>query len=379
MRDQLGTALAQAAGVDFDAPLEAAAEARPEPRQKQQLAPHPRAKSEARTVARAGAGPRPKRAKPEPKPEPEKIKHRPQPGPRKHISALRAEEKRGEAQGARRRIEMGEIADRKGRTVTIERHVEAKKPINKPVKKPMKKADETGRAASARCGPQRSPGPAARPPRESRAHRGRARAAREAEADDFWAPIFMRIVAGRLKGRALQSPTAQDIRPTSDRLRETIFNILAHAYGDPVDGAAVIDLFAGTGAMGCEALSRGAKRALFVDDGTSARALIRANVEALGLGGATKIFRRDARKLGAAPAGEKFSLAFLDPPYGKGLAEPALCALRDGGWLTQDALVIVEEAADAVLDIPAGFTLLEKRAYGDTQVVILRAAHPLAP
>lgn len=183
----------------------------------------------------------------------------------------------------------------------------------------------------------------------------------------------MRIVAGRLKGRALKSPAKDDIRPTSDRLRETIFNILAHAYGDPVTEAAVIDLFAGTGAMGLEALSRGAKRALFVDDGTAARALIRANVEALGLGGATRIFRRDARKLGDAPAGEKFALAFLDPPYGQHLAEPALIALRDGGWLAKDALIVVEEAADAALDLPEGFVQLERRLYGDTQVVILRA------
>ncbi|MGB8278101.1 MAG: 16S rRNA (guanine(966)-N(2))-methyltransferase RsmD [Methylovirgula sp.] len=189
----------------------------------------------------------------------------------------------------------------------------------------------------------------------------------------------MRIVGGRLKGRALHGPATHDIRPTSDRLRETIFNILAHAYADPVEGASVIDLFAGTGAMGCEAISRGARRALFVDEGAKARALIRANVDALGLGGATKIFRRDARKLGLAPAGERFSLAFLDPPYGKGLAEPALVALRDGNWLTKGALVIVEEAADAALDVPEGFTVLETRAYGDTQIVILRAASPLSP
>jgi 16S rRNA (guanine966-N2)-methyltransferase len=182
----------------------------------------------------------------------------------------------------------------------------------------------------------------------------------------------MRIIAGRLKGRALQSPATHDIRPTSDRLRETIFNILAHAYDDPVEGAAVIDLFAGTGAMGLEALSRGAKRVLFVDNGTQARAVLRANVEALGLGGSTKIFRRDARKLGLAPASEKFGLAFLDPPYGKGLAEPALIALRDGGWLIKDALAIVEDSADAKLDLPEGFALLEQRAYGDTQVTILR-------
>jgi 16S rRNA (guanine966-N2)-methyltransferase len=189
----------------------------------------------------------------------------------------------------------------------------------------------------------------------------------------------MRIVGGRLKGRALHGPTSQDIRPTSDRLRETIFNILAHAYADPVEGAAVIDLFAGTGAMGLEAISRGAKLTLFVDDGTKARALLRANVDALGLGGATKIFRRDARKLGLAPAGDRFDLAFLDPPYGKQLAEPTLIALRDGGWLSPQALVIVEEAAEVALDIPAGFTLLEKRAYGDTQIVFLRAEQNIVP
>ena len=183
----------------------------------------------------------------------------------------------------------------------------------------------------------------------------------------------MRIVGGRLKGRALRGPATQDIRPTSDRLREAIFNILAHAYGDPVEGANVIDLFAGTGAMGFEAISRGAKQALFVDDGSEARALLRANVETLGLGGVTKIFRRDARKLGAASAEGAFSLAFLDPPYGKGLIMPALVALRDGGWLAENALIVVEEAAEAVLDIPEGFTLLESRTYGDTQVMILRA------
>lgn len=184
----------------------------------------------------------------------------------------------------------------------------------------------------------------------------------------------MRIVGGRLKGRALHGPATHDIRPTSDRLRETIFNILAHAYGDPVAGASVIDVFAGTGAMGLEAISRGARRALFVDDGTKARALIRANVDALGLGGATKIFRRDARKLGTAPAGDRFTLAFLDPPYGKQLAEPALIALRDGLWLAPGALVVVEEAADVTIAVPVGFTVLEQRAYGDTQIIVLRAA-----
>src|SRR5881394_392385 len=147
----------------------------------------------------------------------------------------------------------------------------------------------------------------------------------------------MRIVGGRLRGRALVPPTSQGIRPTADRLREALFNILTHAYGDPITGARVLDLFAGTGALGLEAISRGAAFALFVDDGAEARALLRQNVEALGVAAVTRIFRRDATMLGPAHPVEPFSLAFLDPPYGMGLAEQALAAMRDGGWLTPHA------------------------------------------
>ncbi len=162
------------------------------------------------------------------------------------------------------------------------------------------------------------------------------------------------------------------VRPTSDRLRESLFNILAHAYGDLLEGGRVIDLFAGTGALGLESLSRGAHFVLFVDDGAEARALLRANVDALGVGGRTKIFRRDATKLGAAPAGEPFTIAFLDPPYGHDLAPRALASLRDGGWLAPGALVLVEEAADAQIEPPSGYETIERRAYGDTQVLFLR-------
>src|SRR5215470_10486831 len=140
----------------------------------------------------------------------------------------------------------------------------------------------------------------------------------------------MRIVGGRLRGRMLAAPRSQAIRPTADRTRETLFNVLAHAYGDPVSGARVLDLFAGTGALGLEAVSRGAAFALFVDDGAEARALIRANVAALGLGGVTRVFRRDATRLGAAHPVEPFGLVFADPPYRKGLAERALVSLREG-------------------------------------------------
>ena len=182
----------------------------------------------------------------------------------------------------------------------------------------------------------------------------------------------MRIVAGRLGGRTLKGPRSPTIRPTADRLREALFNILVHAHGDPVTGARVLDLFAGTGALGLEALSRGAAFALFVEDRAEARALLRANVEALGLGGVCRIFRRDATRLGAAHPVEPFSLAFLDPPYRQGLAVPALDAMRDGGWLTPGALVVVEEAADAGFAAPTKYDELERRTYDDTQVAFLR-------
>ncbi len=182
----------------------------------------------------------------------------------------------------------------------------------------------------------------------------------------------MRIVGGALRGRALSGPRSQAIRPTSERLRESVFDILAHRFGDPVSGANVVDLFAGAGALGLEAVSRGAARALFVDDGAEARALLRANIEALGLGGVTRIFRRDATKLGAAPAGERFSLAFLDPPYGKDLATQALIALVDGDWLAPDAIVVVEESARAQVDLPPNLLREDERHYGDTQFVFAR-------
>ena len=184
----------------------------------------------------------------------------------------------------------------------------------------------------------------------------------------------MRIVGGRLRGRALAAPKSQGIRPTADRLRESLFNILMHAYADPISGARVLDLFAGTGALGLEAISRGAAFALFVDDGAEARALLRQNVEALSLAAVARIFRRDATKLGPAHPVEPFSLAFLDPPYGKGLAEKALTSARDGGWLTDDALIVVEEAADAGFKAPEGFDEIERRKYDDTEFTILRCA-----
>ena len=182
----------------------------------------------------------------------------------------------------------------------------------------------------------------------------------------------MRVVGGRLRGRPLAAPKSQAIRPTADRLRESLFNILLHAYGDPVSGARALDLFAGTGALGIEAASRGAAFVLFVDDGVEARALIRENVAALGLGGTTRIFRRDATRLGSAHPLAPFSLVFLDPPYGQNLAAPALASAHSGGWLTPDALIVVEEAGKARFAASEGYTELERRTYDDTELIFLR-------
>ena len=181
----------------------------------------------------------------------------------------------------------------------------------------------------------------------------------------------MRIVGGRWRGRPLQGPSSADIRPTADRLRESLFNILAHAHGDPVSGARVLDLFAGTGALGLECLSRGAAFALFVDNGAQSRALLRANVDALGAGGVTRVFRRDATELGPAAPIEPFSLLFADPPYRGGLAELALLSAGEGGWLTADAIAVVEDARGAFA-APDGFAELERRTYDDSEITFLR-------
>jgi 16S rRNA (guanine966-N2)-methyltransferase len=184
----------------------------------------------------------------------------------------------------------------------------------------------------------------------------------------------MRIVGGRFRGRGLAGPKSDAIRPTSDRLRETIFNILAHGYDDPVPGARVIDLFAGTGAMGLEALSRGAAFAVLVDEGAQARGLIRENVETLGLAGTARLFKRDATRMGRIERMEPFSLVFCDPPYGRDLAPKALASLADGGWLVPDALAVVEETQDVEVALPGGFAEIERRDYGETRVLFARFA-----
>ncbi len=183
----------------------------------------------------------------------------------------------------------------------------------------------------------------------------------------------MRIVGGEFRGRTLAAPRTEAIRPTTDRTREAVFNVLAHRFENPLPGARVLDLFAGTGALGLEALSRGAAYCVFVEESAEGRGVIRTNVEALGLQGRTKIFRRDATSLGSAGTIMPFDLLFADPPYGKGLAEKALAAARAGGWLKPRALCIVEEAASAAFAPGGGFAILDERHYGDTIVRFIEA------
>jgi 16S rRNA (guanine966-N2)-methyltransferase len=178
----------------------------------------------------------------------------------------------------------------------------------------------------------------------------------------------VRIVGGKWAGRHLTSPADRRVRPTAEPVRDAWLRRLEAE----LPGARVLDLFAGTGAMGLEALSRGAAFALFVDDGAQARGLIRENVETLGLGGATRLFRRDAPRMGAAAPNAPFSLVFCDPPYGKDLAPQALRSCAEGGWLTPDALVVVEEAQGVSVMLPDGFEELERRDYGETKVVFGR-------
>ena len=182
----------------------------------------------------------------------------------------------------------------------------------------------------------------------------------------------MRIIGGAHRGRALASvgkgDVAAHLRPTSDRVREALFNVLAGGYGDPVTGARVLDIFAGTGALGIEALSRGAERATFIENGRKALSLLRENITRCGAGQAARILAIDARKPGTN-AQAAHDLVFLDPPYGKGLGEAALAAALKGGWIAPDALVVWEESA--AITPPEGLRVIEERRYGDTVIRFL--------
>ncbi len=186
----------------------------------------------------------------------------------------------------------------------------------------------------------------------------------------------MRIVGGKYRGRAIAAPAGRDTRPTSDRAREALFNILAHAPWSPgLEGKRVLDLFAGSGALGFEALSRGASFALFVETDAAARGALRENIEALGLFGETRIHRRDATDLGQKPAGlgDPFDLVFMDPPYRKGLGEAALAQLVPGGWIGAEALIVLECAADESPEI-ARYVTMDEREYGAAKVLFLKAS-----
>lgn len=188
----------------------------------------------------------------------------------------------------------------------------------------------------------------------------------------------MRIIAGRLRGKKLAEVGTGDraahLRPTTDRVRESLFNLLTSGkHGDPVTGARVLDLFAGTGALGLEALSRGAAHVTFVDDGAAARAVLQDNIALCSAQGVTRALRRDATDLGPV-TGAPFGLVFLDPPYGQGLGERALAAALAGGWLAPGALIVWEESVAPLS--PAGLSLLDQRRYGGTVITLLRAEDP---
>ncbi|WP_300375703.1 16S rRNA (guanine(966)-N(2))-methyltransferase RsmD [Henriciella sp.] len=186
----------------------------------------------------------------------------------------------------------------------------------------------------------------------------------------------MRIISGFFKGHPLASPAGRNTRPTTDRARESLFNVLAHASWAPaLEGARVIDLFAGSGALGFEAMSRGAAFCLFVETDSAARGTIRDNIEALQLFGNTRIHRRSATDLGTKPAGvgPPFTLAFLDPPYNKGLVAPCLSNLRSGGWLGDEAIAVVETETSETFEHP-GWEVLDERGTGKAKLTILQPA-----
>lgn len=191
----------------------------------------------------------------------------------------------------------------------------------------------------------------------------------------------MRIVAGSLKGRAIVTPEGQTTRPTSDRARQAIFNVLEHApWAEGLHEARVIDLYAGSGALGFEALSRGAAFCLFVDTDDGARGAIRENMDAYGLFGRCRVHRRSATDLGPRPgsAGEAFTLAFLDPPYARGLGEQTLARLLEGGWLAPGAIVVFERGSDEPEIDTLGYERLDARDYGAARVLFLRASEASA-
>jgi 16S rRNA (guanine966-N2)-methyltransferase len=184
----------------------------------------------------------------------------------------------------------------------------------------------------------------------------------------------MRIVGGQFRGRTLIGPKGTETRPTSDRVRESIFNILTHgSTGLELQDARVLDLFAGTGALGLEAISRGAKFCQFVDDSAEARGTIRQNADALGIIGLCKIWKRDATNLGSCAPQSPYDLVFADPPYNKGLGTKALQAVVEGGWIVPGSIIVLEESEKAVVPELFRLEMLDQRTYGDTNIMFYRA------
>jgi 16S rRNA (guanine966-N2)-methyltransferase len=184
--------------------------------------------------------------------------------------------------------------------------------------------------------------------------------------------MAVRIVGGEFRGRPLATPKSQDIRPTTDRTRESLFNIVSHAYPEALDGSRVLDCFAGTGAVGLEALSRGASAAVFIETSVEGRSLLQANIEALGLQGRARILRRDATQLGPVGTMSPFQLLFADPPYAQGLGEKMFASAHAGGWLAYGALAILEERSNVEPEVGDAFRPIDMREFGDTRMHFYR-------
>ena len=180
----------------------------------------------------------------------------------------------------------------------------------------------------------------------------------------------MRIIAGKFRGRKLATPDNSDIRPTGDRIRESLFAILEARFGGLLNGARILDLFAGTGALGLEAMSRGGQFCLFVENSSRAQGLVRTNIDNLGLKSETRILRADATRLGPIGKIEPFDLVFADPPYAKGLGQRAITCLVEGGWLNANAVIVVEDNAASPAPTLRSCIILDERKFGDTKIRI---------
>lgn len=183
----------------------------------------------------------------------------------------------------------------------------------------------------------------------------------------------MRIVAGKFRGKQLETPRSDHIRPTADRIREAVFSSIGSRIGTDFSGLYVLDLFAGTGALGLEALSRGAAHCIFVETDVEARGLIRGHIESFGVGGQTKLMKRDATDLGPIERVRPADLVFVDPPYDQGLGERAIASGLQGGWIAPGALIVLEERKSAEITPPKGVEVVDRREYADSAITFMVA------